>query len=414
MVLIITARVVIILFKNIGVDNAGRKSFNGEHLNIPKSKIGYLRNFKLCGKSVQNGTPTPENPVPIQNVPSSFDITSCGINLWDSKAMWDYVEAEVSSSNFERGVYDGRNGVRLRVPVGGLNFYYGFKPNTQYRFRYEHYDESDAPRHGVVFTIKYTDGTYGYMATAPYRQWGTNTYLTAADKSIEYFFMQYVNNEWTRFNLDSFQITEGADDISHTNYKGATKTIETKDNRGLGEDSLHELCSLPNGAKDALDGNKIIRRIKTLTVTNSSGVTHAPVTETTSRVIFWDWNNGWGSVSASANGLCNIALPHRNFDIAYRFSVTKGDSYTALSLVLPKTELATLDNSGVQAWVDAQIAAHGPIIFQYEYAVPQVYDLHPDEIAKLKQLKSVYPQTNIFTDADVQPILSLNAISYGE
>ena len=61
-----------------------RANFNGEILTIPKSKDGYLRKLKLYGKSVQNEVPTPENPVEIKTVPSELDITSCGINRWDS------------------------------------------------------------------------------------------------------------------------------------------------------------------------------------------------------------------------------------------------------------------------------------------------------------------------------------------
>lgn len=58
-----------------------RAGFNGEILTIPNSEDGYLRKLKLYGKSVQNGEPTPDNPVEIKTVPSEFDITSCGENL---------------------------------------------------------------------------------------------------------------------------------------------------------------------------------------------------------------------------------------------------------------------------------------------------------------------------------------------
>ena len=43
----------------------------------------------------------------------------------------------------------------------------------------------------------------------------------------------------------------------------------------------------------------------------------------------------------------------------------------------------------------------------------QLYDLHPDEIAKIKLLKSVYPSTNIFTSANIQPNLSLSIRKLG-
>ena len=44
--------------------------------------------------------------------------------------------------------------------------------------------------------------------------------------------------------------------------------------------------------------------------------------------------------------------------------------------------------------------------FLYKLETPQTHDLHPDELEKLKQIKSVYPSTNIFTSANIQPSLS--------
>ena len=51
-----------------------------------------LYGFKIYGKTVQNGTPTPESPVPIQSVPSSFDITSCGKNLWRNNRTFPFTQ----------------------------------------------------------------------------------------------------------------------------------------------------------------------------------------------------------------------------------------------------------------------------------------------------------------------------------
>ena len=51
--------------------------------------------FKLGGRTVQDGTPTPENPIPIQNVEGNIQIKKCNKNLF-------------SPSGFEAGLVTGK------------------------------------------------------------------------------------------------------------------------------------------------------------------------------------------------------------------------------------------------------------------------------------------------------------------
>ena len=46
-------------------------------------------------------------------------------------------------------------------------------------------------------------------------------------------------------------------------YNGITQNIQIKDNRGLGADSLHELCSVQDGTRDEadFDSGKIVKRV---------------------------------------------------------------------------------------------------------------------------------------------------------
>lgn len=58
---------------------------SGEVVSIGDSAARKLRGLKLYGRSVQDGTPTPENPVEIQSAGDGGDITTtiCGTNLLD-------------------------------------------------------------------------------------------------------------------------------------------------------------------------------------------------------------------------------------------------------------------------------------------------------------------------------------------
>ena len=75
-----------------------------------------LTNFKLYGKSVQSGTPTPENPVPIESVPSDFEIVSCGANIWRNNRTFPFSEA---GYNFD---FDSSTGIYTINGTGSSAF----------------------------------------------------------------------------------------------------------------------------------------------------------------------------------------------------------------------------------------------------------------------------------------------------
>lgn len=54
---------------------------SGEILTIPNTEDGALEDYRILGKSVQDGTPAPDNPIEIQSVESPVNVVSCGTNL---------------------------------------------------------------------------------------------------------------------------------------------------------------------------------------------------------------------------------------------------------------------------------------------------------------------------------------------
>ena len=71
------------MFRSFKINTAKRKNFNGELVQINKSKWGYLRDLKIYGKSTQGANPTLETPQPIKTTGTATNVTACGENLFD-------------------------------------------------------------------------------------------------------------------------------------------------------------------------------------------------------------------------------------------------------------------------------------------------------------------------------------------
>ena len=55
--------------------------------------------------------------------------------------------------------------------------------------------------------------------------WNDLNVVSQAGKTIDYIYIGSGAANTTYFDLDTFQITEGVDDIPYTNYQGSTTTI---------------------------------------------------------------------------------------------------------------------------------------------------------------------------------------------
>lgn len=121
-----------------------------------------LTNFKLYGKSVQNGEPAPESPVSIQSVPSSFDIISCGKNLFTTNN-WDSI---LATYNNPFTTITGSNSFYTTKNFGGAaqseGFIFKVKSNMIYSFSFdflfEALKEVAVWRSGRVFFYDLTNG----------------------------------------------------------------------------------------------------------------------------------------------------------------------------------------------------------------------------------------------------------------
>lgn len=87
---------------------------SGEILTIPNTAEGSLEDYRILGKSVQDGTPSPDSPVEIQSVLSPINVVSCGRNFLDLNRVKVFDNWVLEDSFYYFDIY--------------------LKPDTQYNF----------------------------------------------------------------------------------------------------------------------------------------------------------------------------------------------------------------------------------------------------------------------------------------
>ena len=402
------------MFKNWDIDSDERKDFSGEILTIPKSKDGYLRNFKMYGKTVQNGTPTPESPIPVQNVPSSFDITSCGKNLFDA--------SKISSTAFI--VEENGRFIRTKSYAQDTGYWFQFLPNTKYTISFK------GTRSGS------NSGTYGnivaFYAGSSIFSFGTTQLTGLINKTITtpatlpnngllnlYMYGTSANdgNEYGYTYEDLVITYEGVTDRAWEKYIGTTTNFSVKDTNN----NDYELCSLSDGTCDEIDvdSGKIIKRV----VGRQGGIPelNQAGSQLTGFTTGYFTNSAQLGVSREFSFMCNLLDGSVN-----GYTTNSPTNWIApnnpANPVGNNIVILRVENRLIGATDDEVMSSRliklrtylndNNVYFTYPLATPQIYDLHPDEQKKIITVDS--DKAYVYTNAEVQPEISANAISYGE
>lgn len=156
--------------------------------------------FQIIGRSMQEGTPTPENPVEIKNTGDSGSINEKvqNKNLFDESVI-------INATNwaYENGYYTGK--------ANDLNNYFSnhpmhskFKENTQYTFSWKGYTGTAS---NTRIRFVYTDGSYTEGAYINSTTEVSRNFVSSADKTIDRISLNWGTNG-TIFIKD-IQLEEG-------------------------------------------------------------------------------------------------------------------------------------------------------------------------------------------------------------
>lgn len=356
--------------------------------NLQDSDNGKIQDMMLYGKSSQDGTPTPENPVEIKSVMNPT-VKVCGENLYPGSDLigltktytTDFIPVILhkgkiyfsfdTSSDTSDGRYHinakyfdinkelmGSNG---KESISGNNIsHVSFEFNgTKAGINYETIDLKNASYVKIMF------GIYATTATEiTYK----NIMISATDSDFEpYKPIQTVTLPYT---LNAIPVESGGN-----------VTID-------GQQYIADYVDVERG--------KVVKRVKVLNISNldkskwgfrtdtSEAIGHSTRYYGTSSMLDFDTN---------INAMSNIAIYGGiGHDVQGTFRLVDAATYL-YQFNLDKTKF-----DKVQDFTD--YLASNNVYIQYALKVPQELDLKPEEIVLFKSLSANYPVTNIFINSE--------------
>lgn len=187
---------------------------------------GNVLNGKIYGNSIQNGTPSPDNPIEIQSVGDlvtegeykgkyKIPVTVSGKNLFDTQNWYNWLRT-FTTEYVTKTTVDGINCIYYR-PSYTFNKPYmsgQFKERTRYTIRYR--------AKGIVgtgvstgFKFVYTDGTYELSYVGNKNEWDFYTKVSNG-KTIDHIEMTYNYGQGCYIDENSIQLEEN---VTATDYE---------------------------------------------------------------------------------------------------------------------------------------------------------------------------------------------------
>ena len=183
------------------------------------------------GNTLQNGTPTPDSPVPIQVVSGDNSIEVCGKNLAPTDWASDFVSRVNDNSKASLVIEDNRNCVFFlrNTGYGEYDTKYFFKTNwkenTQYTISF--YIKPTATQSNLSFL--YTDGTNKTLSDSLIANvWQKLTITSLANKTLERIQGYWASGE-DYVDIDTFMVYEGTETLPYEPYTGESYPISLGD-----------------------------------------------------------------------------------------------------------------------------------------------------------------------------------------
>ena len=197
-----------------------------------------IRSLEVDGMSVQDGTPTPDNPIPIQVVE--------GANLFDPSLI-----LALSNWSESDGVYTGNSSAWGTVSSSNLVITLsGDLTGRQFTVSFDAYVDYANSRAGYCRII-YTDATADNIEIIG-QEWKHYTKTTNANKTVSSIL--FLNSNSRSTSIKNPQLTESAYEQPYVPYGALGLTITANGQTTVTPIDLqgNVLASLPDGTKDVL------------------------------------------------------------------------------------------------------------------------------------------------------------------
>lgn len=340
------------------------QSTRGKTILLADSAAASLQNLKLYGKTIQNSTPAPDAPVPLESVGENVKVTVCGKNLFDPTAFTNY------SVNTD-GTLSANNSAVLTGFIPVMNTYVSVfgklvegRTEVTSQFRIAQYDNN---KNFIRRTLP-----------------GTKTTITADVSNCAYIRLCFFNSE---FDTDSVQMEWGNTATEFEPYSGSSVTFSTPN--GLpgipvasggnytDENGQQWLC-------DEVDFEKgtYVQRVQKRTVENARTKTWGKLSN---GVPYIELHNPADKYNGNtAGGLSNV--------YPWASTTTNGVFRTFIDTVLVCDERFTDLNTGVALLTELGFEALIGLRESTETA------LSAEELTAYAALHTNYPNTTVFND----------------
>lgn len=213
---------------------------SGESIDIDDSANATIRNIKITGKSIQDGTPTLEEPIEIQNCSGSISLKAENKNLaWNGWAE-DFV-GRINNNNLANiTTKDGKKCLKFDRTAGHDNidtkylFKINWKENTQYTISCKLFTEGTNAL--ACITIVYTDGT---ILDRRYNRiidnWTDFSLISEQNKTIKYLEVLYLAG-FNYIDLDTFMVEESSIPTTYIPHEEQNITFPLQDGQVLAQD----------------------------------------------------------------------------------------------------------------------------------------------------------------------------------
>lgn len=339
---------------------------NQGETHITDSDNGKIQDMMIYGKSSQDGTPAPENPVEIKSVVNPT-VKVCGKNLFDSKKFPIILNRGLDTNTGD--IYQSTSGKYCATEKYIPFPYSGKKISFNASMSLCAYDQD----YKFISSVNKNNG-----------QVPSGTMYVRFDIKIE--------------DKDKVQIELSENTTTYEPYHEQTVTLP------------YTLNAIPvsSGGNVTIDGQqyiadyvdvergKVVKRVKVLNISNldkskwgfrtdtSEAIGHSTRYYGTSSMLDFDTN---------INAMSNIAIYGGiGHDVQGTFRLVDAATYL-YQFNLDKTKF-----DKVQDFTD--YLASNNVYIQYALKVPQELDLKPEEIVLFKSLSANYPVTNIFINSE--------------